>query len=129
MRYTARSTTVKMIRLRSSGTLPMLEKADRADMDCLRLSATDQHDFAAGLSDLLRRGPRERVRGDGQWLGQLPVAEHLHVIEAALHDSACDHCRRVHLGARGELREIADIDLGDDRGKWVTEAALGQAAL
>src|ERR1700722_12950999 len=110
------------MRRRSSGTLPMLEKAERTDMaalasSLLELRAPDQDDLAARLLDLLGRALGEGVGGDGDRLGELPVAEDLDAIEAALHQAAGDEGLLVDVRAGGEHLEIADVDLGDDLGE------------
>src|SRR5580658_10225772 len=119
------------MRRRSSGTLPMLEKAERADMvgDDSGLRASDQDDLAACLLDLLRRDLGERIGRDRDGLGELPVAEDLDAVEPSLDETARDEGRLVDVGAGGEDLEVAHVHLGDLRRERVDEAALGEAAL
>src|SRR5579859_1115839 len=138
IRYTASSITVKRMRLRSSGTLPMFEKAERALMDGsgsrrrLRLGAPgrlEQDDLAACLLNLLRGGLGEGVRRHGHRLRQLATAEDLDAIETALDEAACNERLLVHSGALSEDLEVSDVDLCRHGREGIDEAALGQATL
>jgi hypothetical protein len=90
------------------------------------LRASDQDDLAACLLDLLRRDLGERVRRDGDGLGELAVAEDLDAVEAPLDEPARDERLLVDVRARGEDLEIADVDLGDLRRERVVKPRLGR---
>src|SRR5258708_6990582 len=137
--------TVNTIRLRSSGTFPMLAKAERADIATRRSASggrrghgtrrstaggrTDDERFAARLGDLGGRRLGERVGRDGDGLGDLAVAEDLDAVVAALDEALGGERLRVDLRARAERVEVAHVDLGGDGRTRIGEAALRKAAL
>ena len=106
-----------------------------------RLLDVSSHSAAGGWGDATRtalppafsifslRRLRERVRRDGELLGELAVAEDLDAVDAALDELALAKRLLVDLGAGVEALELADVDVGDDVGERVAEAALRQAAL
>src|SRR5690349_11197139 len=128
---------VNRTRRRSSGTLLMFakpastliesprEEALAASLRCrggLRLR--DEHGLAARLRDLVLRALGEGVRGDGDLLREVPVAEDLDAVGMALDEAATAEGALVDVRIGVEQLELADVDLGNDRLVVLLEAAL-----
>ena len=71
--------------------------------DAVEPAAGGEHDrLAAGLLDLLERALGERVRVNGELLGELAVAEDLDAVVAALDQARVAERALVDVGAGGE---------------------------
>jgi hypothetical protein len=131
---------VNAIRRRSSGTLPMFEKPEKAAMDELLKQSSargcvfllhNRHDhrFAASFLDLLEGGLAEAVRVDSELLGELAVTENFDQLARALNQARLAEERLVDVGASGELLQVAEVDRDHVNRERAAETALGQAAL
>src|SRR5262245_50365516 len=135
-RYTASIPNENSRRLRRSGILKMFAMAfimatTPGGSACGRFFGgrrIDQLGLAACLLDRFLRARAEGVRAHGQRLVEGSLAEHLHGVEAALHEARLAERRGVDHGALVEAREAADVDHGDVLREWVPEAELRQPA-
>src|SRR5688500_7378768 len=109
-------------RLCSILDLPDSVRRDAAAPACLTF---EDLRLAAQPRDALLRLGAEAMGADGERLGEVAVAEHLHAVEGLLDHPALQEDLRRHDGAGVEDLEGADVDLRE----LLLEARVGEPAL